>query len=117
MIRHLKNFNELALYAGVSCAFAFFVRLNPAFFYPVLLLRLSILLYCFYIIALTENEKSIAVILGAAIFIGWFGGYWDLFEIYLNFDLLNVLTKVITVIAIPLIAAGLYLSVRNGFFK
>jgi hypothetical protein len=117
MIRHLKNFNELSLYAGVSCAFAFFVRLNPAFFYPVLLLRISILLYCFYIIALTENEKSIAVILGAAIFIGWLGGYWDLFEIYINFDLSNILTKAITLIAIPLIAASLYLSVRNGKVK
>lgn len=117
MIRHLKNFNELALYAGVSCAFAFLVRLNPAFFYPVLLLRLSVLLYCFYIIALTENEKSIAVIIGTAIFISWLGGYWDLFEIYLNFDLTNILNKTITIIAIPLIAASLYLSVRNGKVK
>lgn len=117
MIRHLKNFNELALYAGVSCSFAYLVRLNPAFFYPVLLLRLSILLYCFYIIALTENEKSIAVIIGAAIFISWLGGYWDLFEIYLNFDLTNILNKAITIIAIPLIAASLYLSVRNGKVK
>lgn len=117
MIRHLKNFNELALYAGLSCAFAFFVRLNTAFFYPVLLLRLSILLYCFYIIALTENEKTIAVIIGASIFIGWIGGYWDLVEIYLNFDMQNILTKGITLIAIPLIAASLYLSVINGKTK
>ncbi|QFS52889.1 hypothetical protein GXM_10153 [Nostoc sphaeroides CCNUC1] len=57
------------------------------------------------------------MIIGASIFIGWIGGYWDLVEIYLNFDMQNILTKGITLIAIPLIAASLYLSVRNGKVK
>lgn len=116
-MRHLKNFQELAVYGGLSCAVAFFVRINPAFFYPVLLLRISILLYCFYIIALTENEKSIAVILGAAIFVGWLGSSWDLFEIYLNFDLDGILTQVITVIGIVFIAACIYLGIQNAKAK
>lgn len=117
MIRHLKNFNELALYASVSCAIAFFTRLNPAFYYPVLLLRMAILMYCFYVVALTENDKTLACIIGAAIFIGWVGGYWDLIELYLNFDLTNILTNLICIIAIPLIAFSVYLSVRNGKSK
>jgi hypothetical protein len=110
MIRHLKNFNELALYAGLSCAIAFFTRLNPAFFYPVLLLRLSILLYCFYVVALTENDKTLAIIIGAAIFIGWVGGYWDLIEVYFRFNLTNILNTLVIAIAVPTILYVVYLK-------
>lgn len=116
-MRHLKNFQELAVYGGVSCAVAFFVRINPAFFYPVLLLRISILAYCFYIIALIENQKNIAVILSAAIFIGWLGSCWDLIEIYLNFDLDGILTQVVSVVGITFIAACIYLGIQNAKIK
>lgn len=111
MIRHLKNFNELALYAGLSCAIAFFTRLNPAFFYPVLLLRISILLYCFYVLALAEGDKTLAVIIGAAIFIGWIGGYWDLIEIYFQFNLTNILNALVIAFATPTILYVVYLKI------
>lgn len=117
MIRHLKNFQELAVYGGVSCAVAFFVRINPAFFYPVLLLRISILLYCFYIIALTENQKNIAVILSAAIFIGWLGSSWDLIEIYFNFDFEGILTQATVILGVCFLGLCILFGVKNAQTK
>ena len=75
MFRHLKNLSELCFYSGISCGIAFIVRLEPAFFFPVLILRLAFLAYCWYIIALIEGNREFGAVLVVAILIGWFGGY------------------------------------------
>jgi len=114
MLRHLKNLIELTLYAGISCGVAFFTRLNPAFYYPVLLLRLSILAYCVYVIAVAEGNRHLALVLGGAVFIGWFGGYWDLIEVYLHYDYARIFYYIALIIAIPIIATSLYLQWSYG---
>lgn len=82
MLRHLKNANELVLYASISCGAAYLARLNPPFHFPIMLLRLAMLGYCGYIIAIAERNKELAVLLGGAMLIGCIGGYWDLIEVH-----------------------------------
>ena len=82
MLRHLKNTNELVLYASISCGAAYLARLNPPFGFPILLLRLGVLGYCGYAIAITEGNKELAILLGGAMLIGCIGGYWDLIEVH-----------------------------------
>jgi hypothetical protein len=86
MLRHLKNLNELVLYASFSCGAAYVGRLVPAFYFPILLLRLSIFLYCLYVIASLEKNKELAIILGGALLVGMIGGYWDYIELLIKFD-------------------------------
>lgn len=86
MLRHLKNANELILYASISCGLAFVGRIYPAFWFPIFLLRLGVFLYCVYVIAKVEKNKELAMILGGALFLGMLGGYWDLVEVYLRFN-------------------------------
>lgn len=113
-MRHLKNVNELVLYAGISCAVAFIGRLVPALYFPILLLRLAIFLYCLYVIAKLEKNKELAIILGTALFIGMIGGYWDLIEVWLRYDL-TAIAQVATVIFLFVSAlAGLFFYVKNN---
>lgn len=85
MLRHVKNINELVLYASISCGLAYTARLNPAFQFPILLLRLGTLGYCGYVIAIAENNKDLAIVVGGAILIGTIGGYWDLIEVHTKY--------------------------------
>jgi hypothetical protein len=82
MLRHLKNANELVLYASISCGAAYLARLNPPFHFPIMLLRLGVLGYCLYIIAIAEGNKELAIIVGGSLLIGMIGGYWDLIEVH-----------------------------------
>ena len=86
MLRHLKNFNELCLYASISCGISFFSRINPSFFLPTILLRLCILIYAFLIIGKTENNRIFGYCLGSAILLGTLGAYWDLIELLLTYN-------------------------------
>jgi hypothetical protein len=86
MLRHLQNLNELVIYASISCGAAFIGRIFPAFYFPILLLRLGIFGYCVYIIAGTEGNKELAIVLGGALALGLIGGNWDWIEIYLRFN-------------------------------
>lgn len=113
MLRHLKNANELVLYASVSCGAAFFGRVFPAFYFPILLLRLAIFGYCIYIIAHTEGNKELAVILGGSLFIGLIGGYWDLIEVYLRFDSGKIIT-VISLVFLAVLAAMWVMVQKRG---
>ena len=113
-MRHLKNINELVLYASISCCAAFVGRIFPAFYFPILLLRLGIFLYCAYVIGTLESNRHTAMIIGGAIGIGLIGGYWDLIEVMLRFDP-NAITMPITLTTLFLVAiAGLVLQVRNN---
>lgn len=105
MLRHLKNTNELVLYASLSCGAAFLGRILPPFYFPILLLRLGIFLYCFFIIIKAEGNTELGVILGAAIFLGMIGGYWDLIEIHLRYNLAQVVSTITAVIVF--VSAGL----------
>lgn len=112
-MRHLKNANELVLYAAVSCGAAFIGRLFPALYFPILLLRLAIFLYCVYVIATLERNRELALVLGSALFIGMVGGYWDLIEVWVRYDLPTIAG--IVTITLSFIAAllGLYIHWRS----
>lgn len=104
MLRHLKNLNELILYASISCGAAFLSRLFPAFLFPILLLRLGILAYCLYVIATIEKNREFAVILGGAIFIGAIGGYWDYLEIYIRYNQ-GIIAKLLSLLTFVFLAS------------
>jgi hypothetical protein len=114
IMRHLKNVNELVVYAVISCGVAFIGRLIPAFYFPILLLRLAILLYCLYVIANLENNKELAIIIGVSLFIGMLGGYWDLIEVWIRYDFAAI-SQIITILLL-LIASllGLYIYARGN---
>lgn len=86
MMRHLKNVNELVLYAAVSCGVAFLSRLIPGLWFPLLLLRLAILGYCIYVIGWLEQKRHVGLLVGVAMFLGSIGGYWDLLEVYFRYN-------------------------------
>lgn len=113
MLRHLKNANELVLYASISCGAAFIGRVFPAFYFPILLIRLAIFGYCVYIIAHTEGNKELAVILGGSLFIGLIGGYWDLIEVYLRFDSGQILT-IVSLVFLAVLGALLVVVQKRG---
>lgn len=113
-MRHLKNANELVLYAAVSCGAAFIGRLFPALYFPILLLRLAIFLYCVYVIASLEKNRELALILGSALFIGMIGGYWDLIEIWLRYDL-SAIAQLITITLLFIASLlGLFIYMKNN---
>lgn len=112
-MRHLKNVNELALYAAISCGVAFVARLIPAFYFPILLLRLAIFLYCLYVIASLEKNRELAIIIGTSLFIGMLGGYWDLIEVWMRYDL-SAISQIVTITLLFITALlGLFVYVRG----
>ncbi len=111
---NLKNLSELCLYAGISCGVAFIVRLEPAFFFPVLILRLAFLAYCWYVIILVEGNREFGAVLGAAILVGWLGGYWDYFELELAFNQSEIIGSFSILIAIIAIAFCLFIHWNYG---
>lgn len=108
MLRHLKNFNELVLYASISCGLSFFVRLNPSFFWCVLLLRLCVLGYSFYIIAGIEDNRVFGACLGASVLVGLIGGNWDWLELQLKYNQSSIISTALLIAIFPLIALILY---------
>jgi hypothetical protein len=114
MLRHLKNANELVIYASISCGAAFTGRMFPAFYFPILLLRLAIFGYCIYVIGFTEKNKELAVIIGGALFIGMAGGYWDLIEVYLRYDLAKILNTITFVLLFLLFVSAVIMKVHHG---
>ncbi len=113
-MRHLKNANELVLYAAISCGAAFIGRLFPALYFPILLLRLAIFLYCVYVIASLEKNRELALIIGSALFIGMIGGYWDLIEIWLRYDL-GAIAQLITITLLFIASLfGLFIYMKNN---
>jgi len=114
MLRHLKNTNELVIYASISCGAAFIGRLFPAFYFPILLLRLGVLGYCLYIIAGTEGNKELAILIGGALFLGMVGGYWDLIEVYLKYDSARIVSAVMIVTCILLATLGIVIQLKTN---
>ncbi len=112
MLRHLKNLNELVLYASISCGMAFLSRLSPAFLFPILLLRLGILGYCLYVIATIEKNKEFAMILGGALCLGMIGGYWDYMEITIRYN--QEITSKLLSLLVFVILAGVGLAIYIG---
>ncbi len=113
MLRHLKNTNELILYASISCGAAFIGRLYPAFFFPILLLRIGVFGYCVYVIASLEKNREMAIILGSSLFLGLVGGYWDLIEVWLRFDAERITTALSITAIFSALGIGLYLQIRS----
>lgn len=114
MLRHLKNFNELVLYASISCGLSFFVRLNPAFFWCVLLLRLCVLGYSFYIIAGIEDDKVFGVCLGASVLMGLIGGNWDWIELQFKYNQSQIINTSLIVIILLIVSGGLFFHYNQG---
>lgn len=80
MLNHLKIINELVLFTGISCLVAFFTRQNPVFFYPILLLRMAVIAYCWFVM----RRSHPAIVIMIALVLGWCGGYWDNIEGYFH---------------------------------
>ncbi len=114
MLRHLKNANELVIYASISCGAAFISRIFPAFYFPILLLRLGITGYCLCIIAGSEGNKDLAILLGGAMFIGLLGGYWDLIEVYIRYDSSRIVSAVMVTTCVLLTALGIVLHFKTN---
>lgn len=113
-MRHLKNANELILYAAISCGAAFIGRLFPALYFPILLLRLAIFLYCLYVIATLERNRELAMILGSALLIGMVGGYWDLIEVWLRYDLAAIAQLITITLLFIASLLGLFIYVKSN---
>jgi hypothetical protein len=114
MLRHLKNFNELVLYASISCGLSFFVRLNPSFFWCVLLLRLCVLGYSFYIIAGIEDDKVFGICLGASVLMGLIGGNWDWIELQFKYNQSQIINTSLIVIILLIVSGGLFFHYNQG---
>lgn len=109
MLRHLKNSQELVLYASLSCGAGFLARLVPAFYVPILLLRLGIFAYCFVVIFKAEGNRELAVLIGSALFIGLIGANLDYLELLLRYDLASLVARTTTVfVFVSLAAFGWY---------
>jgi hypothetical protein len=106
MIRHLKNFNELIIYASLSTGLAFFVRYFPAFYFPVMLLRLAVVAYALFVIASIEHNRAFSYSLICSILLGLIGGYWDVIEINFthNQSQVVIISSVISALSIAAIA-------------
>jgi hypothetical protein len=117
MLRHLKNFNELVLYAAISCGLSFFVRLNPSFFWCVLLLRLCVLGYSFYIIAGIEDDKVFGICLGASVLMGLIGGNWDWIELQFKYNQSQIINTSLIVIILLIVSGGLFFHYSQGSEK
>lgn len=114
MLRHLKNTNELVLYASLSCGAAYLGRLLPPFYFPILLLRLGIFAYCLYVIGNLEKNREFAILLGGALFIGVIGGYWDYIELLIKFDSAKVVAPLSGAFFLSLTSAIFYRVNRGG---
>lgn len=114
MLRHLQNANELVLYASLSCGVAFIGRILPPFYFPILLLRLGMFAYVTFVLFKAEGQKELALIIGASLFIGMIGGYWDLIEIWLRYDLSTVVNTITAVMIFVFVVGMIALQVNNG---
>ena len=119
MLRHLKNFNELVLYASISCGLAFFVRLNPSFYLAVLLLRIAAIAYSMYIISYVEDNRVFGWCLAAAVVIGMVGGNLDWIQLQLQFNATKFISWFVLLVSMPLMATGIYAhyNAHKGAFK
>lgn len=113
MLRHLKNINELIIYSAISCGLSWFSRLNPTFFYVVMLARLSVLAYCFYIISGIEGNKIFSYCLGASLLLGIIGGYWDAIEINLKFNAVSIVSNGLIILVVLLIGIMLFMGYKG----
>jgi hypothetical protein len=117
MFRHLKNINELIIYSAISCGLSWFSRLNPTFFYVVLLGRLSVLAYCVYIISGIEGNKIFSYCLGASLLLGILGGYWDLIEIQLRFNAVSIVSNFLVIAVVLLIGSMLFVGYKGRKYE
>jgi len=110
MLRHLQNLNELVIYASISCGAAFIGRIFPAFYFPILLLRLGVLGYCLYVIGQSEGNKELAIVIGGALLLGMIGGNWDWIEVYLRFnqELIGYWFTIILSLSLAVLRVGIY---------
>lgn len=114
MLRHLKNFNELVLYASISCGLAFFTRLNPSFFWAILMLRLCVLVYAGYIISYLEDNRIFGWCLGASVLVGLVGGNFDWLQLQFTFNQQAIINTIILIFALPILAFGFYFHYQGG---
>lgn len=115
MLRHLKNSQELVLYASLSCGVGFVARLIPAFYIPILLLRLGIFVYCFWILFKAEGQKELAILIGSALLIGLIGANLDLLEIEVRYNLPSLVSRVTAVLVfLALAVVGFYQFKTSG---
>lgn len=113
-MRHSQNLNELILLAGCSAGLAFLARLNPGFYFPVLLLRLGFYCYCAYVVGYLEGRREIALLSGTAVLLGLLGASWDDWEIWLRFHPDSIITGGLIGTALIAIAIGFLMLHLKG---
>lgn len=79
----------------------------------ILLLRLCILAYAFYIIGTIEDNKIFGYCLGASVLVGLIGGYYDLMELHIKYNQSQIINILMIVLFIPLIFMFLYQQYRG----
>lgn len=113
-MRHLRNINELILYASISCFVTFIARLYPAFLAPITFVRIGIIGYCLWIIATAEGNKILAMSVSVALTVGVIGGNWDYLEVWLKYNQ-DTLTRFVNIFAfISLLGCGITVYYRSN---
>jgi hypothetical protein len=84
-MRYLKNINEFILMSALSCGVAFLVRLYPPLFWGVFIIRMGLLVFCYYMLHL-EGQRELATIIGGAVLLGWLLGYGDWITLHMKYD-------------------------------
>lgn len=113
MFRHLKNSQELVLYASLSCGAGFLARLIPAFYIPIMLLRVGFFAYCFIVLFRAEGQKELAILIGSALALGFIGANLDLLEVIVRYDLQALVARVTTVLVFGALAGFGYYQFKT----
>ena len=105
MLRHAYNLTEMCLYTSLSAGCAFLARLIPELHTPILLLRLAIFIYCFWVIFKAEDNRILAMLIGSSLAIGLIGGNLDYLELLVRYDLAGLVGKLTTLIVFAALAS------------
>ncbi len=117
LYRNLKNLNEAILWAAGSCSLGFFARLMPTFTFPIMMLRLSITIFCLYNVsnAPSRGTRFGYGVIGGAMMFGFIGSYWDYLEVLVHYesDEISSVLSVIGVIVVALLSLHYWSNNKN----
>ena len=90
----LKNVNTLVLCSSFSCTLTFLVRLQPELYWPVVMLEVSLVLYCLH-----ESLNSVFFrLIVAGLVFGVVCGNSDYLELLFKFDSERIISTITTIV-------------------
>jgi hypothetical protein len=115
LYKNLKNLNEAILWASSSCALGFFSRLMPTFIFPIMMLRLSITIFCLYNVsnAPSRGARFSYGVIGGAMLFGFVGSYWDYIEILIHYESDEIASVLGVISLIAVVLLGLHYWSKN----